>query len=334
MLAAVDPVAIVVDGRCAVDDDVVARVGQRLGADAIVDGSDRVIAIEFIGGDVFPPAPAALRVGATPQSGPLFSAPFDDVDSAVFANVSLVVAGEHLGQRRLGPFVDCAAAVDAVVLAASLVIDPLGGPSPTKATATTTPKQSAVIDEPLVVQRRTTVDGLWIGGGAGVGVASGLGPGVTPTLLGRLRVDVGEIPFVVGLGGRFDVPTVFDIDGAHRLESTAAAFFIDACYRQRLGGDVIVELYGVAEAGVLRTSGVGYDDPTPVTARIMGVGAAVQVRAPLWSGSGVFARAALDVPLVRARVVDARDAVLWQSPLVGGLLVVGIDGIALAGGSE
>jgi len=310
LLAAVEPVAVVVDDGCA--GDVVARVVERVGAAAVVDTSDRVIAVGF------------------------------DVDTAVFADIALVVAGEPVGQRRLGPFVDCAAAVDAVVLATSLVIDPLGGPQPstpppnpmTAATTTTTTTTTATTDEePIVVPRRRDVDRLWMGGGAGIGVASGLGPGVTPTLLGRLRVDVGEIPFVVGLGGRFDLPTVVDIDGAHRLESTGAGFFVDACYRQRVVGDVLVDLCGVGEAGVLRSSGIGYEDPTPITARVMGVGAALQVRAPLWSGFGLFARAMVDMPLLRARVVDARDNVLWQSPLVGGLLVVGIDGIALAGGS-
>lgn len=310
-LAALDPVAVVVDDRCVADVVLLERIAARVGADALAADSARVVDIAFA----------------------------VDSDGAVFADVALVVDGENVGHRRLGPFIDCAAAVDAVVLATSLVIDPLGGPPPPPPTTTTTmttltTMKTTTEPPPVIIARRAAVEpDLWMGGGVGIGVASGLGPGVGPTLLGRFRVDIGVVPVVIGLGGRIDLPAIVDIDGAHRLESTAAAFFVDGCFRQQLTGDVVLDSCLVGEGGVLRASGIGYDDPTPVTARIMSLGAALQVRAALVSGLGIFARAAVDAPLVRARVLDARGNSLWQSPMAGGLFVVGIDGLAMAGGS-
>ena len=292
---------------------------QRVGPDTVVEQSARVISVAFN--------------DAEPDPDVFFADVF-------FADVFLDVDGERVGTRRLGPFRDCDAAVDAVVLTASLVIDPLIGaarsPSPSRTQEPAvepppTPWSRLPADE--VVGSRRSVAPLLMGAGVGVGVASGIGPGVGPTVLGRLRVDLDVVPFVFAVGGRVDLPAVIDIDGAHRLESLAAAFFIDGCYRRILAGDVLIDGCVVAQAGVLRASAVGFDTPTPVTARVMGAGLALQVRVPVWSGLGLFSRIAVDVPLVGARLVDARGAALWQSPRVAGLWVVGIDGLGYAGGS-
>ncbi len=309
-VASLEPVVLVVDDRCGGVDgiaaDVVEHVVARVGADAVVASGARVIAVTF--GD-------------------------DDDGGGVIANVVLDIDGERAGARRLGPFVDCEAAIAAAVLTTALVIDPLG-PLPASP-----PSALVVISAPESLTRgasrreRSRVTPLVIGGGAGVGVGGGLAPGVGAVVLGRLRFDLGFAPIVIAVGGRLDLPDVFVLDGRHRLESMAVGFFADGCFRQQFTNDVVADFCVVAEAGALRSEARGFERPVPVTAQVMALGAAVQVRAALWSGLGLFARGLVDTPLVGARLLDAGGDMLWESPRLGGLFVVGIDGLGVAGGS-
>lgn len=170
---------------------------------------------------------------------------------------------------------------------------------------------------------------LQVGLGGGVGMGSGLGPGVGQVALVRLRLDVGAVPLVVGLGGRLDLPPTLEVDGRRRLDSIAGAFTVDGCYRRHLtsSGDLVLDACGVFEAGGLRATAVGFTTPDPITAQVMTVGGALQVRSVVWGGLSTFARLAVAAPVLRARLVATGGEVIWESPLAGALLVVGTDGL-------
>ena len=163
----------------------------------------------------------------------------------------------------------------------------------------------------------------------GAGVGAGLAPGVGQVALARLRLDVGALPLVVGLGVRIDLPKALEVDGRRRLDSVGAAFSVDGCFRQDLlsSGDLMVDACVVGEAGGLRTTAVGFSVPEPITAQVMAVGGALQLRSTVWRGLGVFARLAVTAPVLRARLLAAGGDVIWESPLAGALLVVGVDGV-------
>jgi hypothetical protein len=72
---------------------------------------------------------------------------------------------------------------------------------------------------------------------------------------------------------------------------------------------------------------VGFSVPEPITAQVMAVGGALQLRSTVWRGLGVFARLAVTAPVLRARLLAAGGDVIWESPLAGALLVVGVDGV-------
>jgi hypothetical protein len=323
LLAAASPdaVGIVVDpGTCIEALSLVTRVAARVGDAAVVAGGvagGRQVSAAFVQGVV-----------------------------GVDVTIGLDVGGVRLGMRRLGPFADCGAAIDAVVLATSLVVDPLGPPPPstlpsplpspppsTRPTSTATSAGSTVSTTKASTTKASTP--LQVGLGGGVGIGSGLGPGVGPVALARLRFDVGAVPLVVGLGGRLDLPPTLEVDGRRRLDSIAGAFSVDGCHRRSLtsSGDLILDACGVVEAGGVRATAVGFTTPDPITAQVMTVGGALQVRSVLLGGLSTFVRLAVTAPVLRARLVARGGEVIWESPLVGAMVVVGTDG-QLARGSR
>jgi hypothetical protein len=319
-LLTASPVGVAVRGDCVDDEALRAALQAHVGVEVVdvvnvLDGtSARVIDIAF-------DCVAANNVGVA---------------------LELTIDGAPHGHRELGPFVDVDRAFDAAVFAASLVIDPLALDAPTDVStplpttptlllqpAAPSPPEVPVDDVPHSNHRiPPVVVGLAIGGG----VSGGLSPGASPGLLARLHLDVGIMPLVVALGVRIEAPPTLVLDAARQLESTAGAFFVDGCYRKGLVAEVVADLCVTGEGGVLRAYGVGLDNAQSITARIMTLGATLSVRAPLVGGLGVFARASANSALLRARLF-ADGEVVWSNPPVGGLLVVGIDGMMGTGGS-
>ena len=317
-----EAVGIVVDPVACIDAPaLVARVASRVGDAAVV--------------------PAVAHGAGVVGGGRQVSVAFVRGESSVDVTMGLDVDGVRLAVRHLGPFADCDAAVDAVVLAASLVVDPLGGlpspPPPPIPPPPPSPPPSVpgnVAASPVTpVKAPTAPPPLQVGLGGGVGMGSGLGPGVGQVALARLRLDVGVVPLVVGLGGRLDLPPTLEVDGRRRLDTIAGAFSVDGCYRRSLmsSGDLVVDVCGVFEAGGLRATAVGFTRPDPITARVMTVGGALQVRTVVWGGLSTFARLAVTAPVLRARLEATGGEVIWESPLAGALLVVGADGLIASG---
>ncbi|HEY1100339.1 MAG TPA: hypothetical protein VGF99_15480, partial [Myxococcota bacterium] len=236
LIAAAAPVGLVVDGVCSAADvraGVVARVG-----------IEHVVAV-----DTGAPTHRAVRITFASTGG---------AGDTLSATIALVDDGVVVGERVLGPFRDCDAATAAAVFAATFVIEPLdddestAGPvddgpiddgpvddaiEPRPTTTTTTTMTTPLPVPPprsLVVLRRGSAAlplPPHVGGGVGVGVGAGISPGLQPSLLGRLRLDIGVVPVVIGLGARFDLPATLQLDDTHVLDTVAAAFFLDGCWR-------------------------------------------------------------------------------------------------------
>ena len=162
---------------------------------------------------------------------------------------------------------------------------------------------------------------------AGLGVGSGFGVKPGPMVLVQLRLDPGEVPVAVGVGGRVDLPTPLTLDGERSVTSTGGAAFLEGCLvvRLRIG---LVDLCGLAQAGALRAVSAFDDGSTPVLAPLVTVGSSVAVRVPLWAGLGAFVRAGLDLPVVGARF-SFDDDVIFESAPFAGQLSVGLSGLAV-----
>lgn len=323
-LLATSPVAVAVRGGCVDDDALRAALQERVGVDVVDSVSARVIDIAF-----------------------------DCVTAnEVEVELELTIDGVPRGHRALGPFVDVDRAFDAAVFAASLVIDPIGvGPDPAPAAAPAVPAPAvpasgvpaASTETPAavnagvarvdVVRSNHRIPPVLVGIAVGGGVSSGLSPGMAPGLLARLRLDTGILPLVIAVGARVEAPPTIVLDGTRQLESIAGAFFVDGCYRTGLVADVVADLCLTGEGGVLRAYGVGLDNAQTITARIMTLGGTLQLRAPLVGGLGVFVRASASSAVLRARLF-ADGAAVWENPPIGGLLIVGIDGVMSTGGTR
>jgi hypothetical protein len=302
----VDAVVVqLADETCGPADGLVARIEARAGVGSVVAEGPRVVAVAFAG--------AAPRLGV---------------------ELTLDVAGARVGSRRLGPFGSCDAALEAAALAIALVVDPLGPlPAPSSTPSVpTTPATSAAAPPPEVVIRRgaSTVPPSSAALAAGVGVGSGFGVVPGPMGLVRLRLDPEVLPLAVGIGGRIDLPAPLVHDGTRMVTSVGGAFFVEGCWVGRAPGAVAVDLCGLGQAGGMRAVGVGIDNPVPATPHIIDVGAALTARVPLWAGLGAFARLAVSVPLLRARLIADGER-FWESPPVAGQLSVGFDGLARGG---
>lgn len=325
-LLATSPVGVAVRGDCVDDDALRAALQAHVGV-PLTDGREgngtRVIDIAF-------DCVAANAVGVA---------------------LEFTVDGVPHGHRELGPFVDVDRAFDAAVFAASLVIDPLGlgatdnapanAPAPTSAPAPAPPSGPVDVDERPDHNRdrhrdrdRHRIPPVMAGLSLGGGISSGLSPGTSPGLLARLHLDAGIVPLVIALGARVEAPPAIVLDGTRQLESSAGAFFVDGCYRTTVVADLVADLCVTGEGGALRAYGVGLPNAQTITARIMTLGATVSVRAPLVGGIGVFARASASSALLRARLLADGGEVVWTNPPVGGLFVVGIDGMLGSGGSR
>jgi hypothetical protein len=307
-LLTTSPVAVAVRGDCVDDEALRAALQAHVGVAVIGGNSTRTIEIAFA-------CAATNSVGVT---------------------LDLTIDGAPRGHRVLGPFVDVDHALDAAVLAASLVIDPLVLDAPDDATAAApdAPAPSPATPANAVgVVRHHRIAPVMVGLAIGGGVSGGLSPGTSPGLLARLHLDAGIVPLVIALGARVEAPPAIVLDGVRQLESTAGAFFVDGCYRQALIAEVVADLCVTGEGGVLRAYGVGFANAQTITARIMTLGATLSVRAPLLAGVGVFARASASSALLRARLLADGGDVVWSNPPIGGLFVVGIDGTLLTGGS-
>jgi hypothetical protein len=314
------------------DDDVVfvaVDAGGCVDEDAFVDGVSARVAPGSV-------APALTSGGVEAGDRRDVGVTFVEVEGHIEVRVTLDVKGQRVGARRLGPFRSCEAATDAAVLAVTLVVDPLGPlpptptppttPTPTPTTPTTTPTTL----ETVVVQAPSVVSPWSVALSAGGGVGSGFGVVPGPMGLVRLRLDPGVVPVVVAMGGRLDVPGPLVVDGKRQVESVGGAFFVEGCFGAKAPADVVVDLCGLGQAGGLRALGVGIDNAVSATPRLIGVGAAVVVRVPLWTGLGVFARFAVDAPVLRARLF-ADGEVLWESPPFTGQVAVGLDGLVSGG---
>lgn len=306
----VGPVVVRVDEDVCVDRaGLTALVELRAGIGSVVDEGPRVIAVGF--------------TGASPQ---------------VVVDITLDVEAQRVGARRLGPFADCGSAIDAAALAIALVIDPFGAPPPSTS-APPPPPPPARAPPPASLARRQPLEGpprawkappfsLGLGGAAGVGLGLGVAPG--PMGIVRLHVAAAELPFAVGVGGRVDLATPLLFDGDRRLESVGGAFFAEGCGRlDRVDdvGSLLLDLCGLGEVGGLRAVAVGFPDPVQGNASFATVGAAMTARVPLAPGLGAFVRVGASVPVLRARLVSD-DATLWESPLLGGQVTVGLDGLS------
>ncbi len=146
-------------------------------------------------------------------------------------------------------------------------------------------------------------------------------------VLVQLRLDPGEVPVAVGVGGRVDLPTPLTLDGERSVASTGGAVFLEGCLvvRLRIG---LVDLCGLAQAGALRAVSAFDDGSTPVLAPLVTAGGSVAVRVPLWAGLGAFVRAGLDLPVVGARF-SFDDDVSFESAPFAGQLSVGLSGLAV-----
>jgi hypothetical protein len=318
-----DAVAIRLAGlRCVEAAPLIARVEARVGPGSVVGDGPRVLTARFSG--------AATEVAV---------------------DLSLDVMGQRTGARHLGPFPSCAAAVDAAVLAISLVIDPLASTSssisPSSTSPSSTPPSTSPSSTPPSTSRRSSsspmsppVSSRWsppslllarspssVAVGAGLGVGSGFGVKPGPMVLVQLRLDPGEVPVAVGVGGRVDLPTPLTLDGVRSVASTGGAAFLEGCLvvRLRIG---LVDLCGLAQAGALRAVSALDDGSTPVLAPLVTVGGSVAVRVPLWAGLGAFVRAGLDLPVVGARF-SFDDDVIFESAPFAGQLSVGLSGLAV-----
>jgi hypothetical protein len=307
-LLAASPVAVAVRGDCVDEQALRAALQERVGVEVVDSVSARVIDIAF-----------------------------DCVTTnEVGVELELTINGVPRGHRELGPFVDVDRAFDAAVFAASLVLDPLGplpdttapiAPPVADANANATP---ARVD---VVRSTYRIPPVLVGLAVGGGVSGGFSPGTSPGLLARLRLDTGILPLVVAVGARIEAPPAIVLDGTRQLESTAGAFFVDGCYRTGLVADVVADLCLTGEGGVLRAYGVGLDNAQSITARVMTLGGTLHLRAPLVGGLGVFVRASASSAVLRARLfADGSD--VWANPPLGGLLIVGVDGVMSTGGSR
>jgi hypothetical protein len=299
---AAQPIVVDVEGvGCAGGDALADVVNARAGAGSVVVDGARVVRVRY-----------RVREG-------------------VSAEVKLVVAGVPRGQRLLGPFAECRALEDALVLTLALIVDPLLPPEPEPAaipipnlvpsssSSSPSPSSSEIQLVPRV--RRMSEAPLRVQGLAGVGVGGGLAPGFG--LSGLLRLQFAVDWLGIGLGARLDLPGPLVVDGKRRLESGAAAAVVDGCFVRALS-EVDVSGCVVVEAGALRSVGVGFTQPDPTVAQIITGGGAVGVNVPLWGGLGLNTRLGLSTPLQGARLREGEGRIVWESPRVAVQWLLGI----------
>jgi hypothetical protein len=252
---------------------------------------------------------------------------FDGHDGDIVASVRLLDEQGDRGQRELGPGTgDCRALADAVVLAVSLVVDPLvdsplpespsvapddDGPAPTPSSADVAAPRRRPVSIPVFAAPARTPALPWTNPHVDVGTSIGTGVGVLPGASAVVGIDarVGSPALHISGDVTGHVAAVQALPDGRTLSTQALLVGLDGCAGSGHDGFGVDACAGVG-GGVLRAAS---DDGGVVVApavvpRVTGT-LSIGV-APRWA---VFLAVRAGLPVARLDL-RAEDAPVWQTP--------------------
>ena len=249
------------------------------------------------------PAEAALKTHVAqilgyapfePQAATRIAVTMADAPPGLRADVHLWRAGRQVGERVLRvPVPDCAELAFAVALHVAIVVEPRRA----------LPRPGAAAPGPIESEVRL-----------GVGLATGLTPGVTAALGGGVSVRRGAVSGALDV--RYDVPSGVDHEGGTVSVDLLAATLAGCLHSDRYRGCVL------ALGGVQRYEGAGFDVTRSSRFAALAFGVRGAVAWALGDAVNLHLRADVLAAVHDVTLRGPGNAVAWSSAPVAGTLAL------------